>query len=217
LLGLDARLPSTAYTVVYGSHPVVTQVISELASIDRPVVLVASARPAGLREGVHFVLGDPTDEEVLHSSQPERADRALIACTDDADTLIIAVTLRTCAPDLEIYAMSESARVAMALRDLGIPHTLSTTRLVSHTVAKALESPAAGEVVLELVDSPDYVMRERAVDPALAGRVLSEIRSANGGLVLAMRHDTTVDLGVTTDPVVAAGDYLIELVARPRP
>jgi voltage-gated potassium channel len=214
LLGLEAKLPSTGYTVVYGSHTIVPQVISELAAVDDPVVLVAPAKPVGLQDGVHFLLGDPTDEAVLHSSEPHRANRALIACTDDADTLIVAVTLRNCAPDLEVYALSESPRVAMALRDLGITHTLSTTRLVSHTVAKALESPAAGEVVLQLVDSPDYVMRERTVDATMAGRALSTIRTETGALVLALRHDAEVDLGVVDDPVVAAGDSLIELVPR---
>ncbi len=33
-------------------------------------------------------------------------------------------------------------------------------------------------------------------------------------LVLAVRHDTAADLGVTDDPAVDAGDHIIELVAR---
>lgn len=217
LLGLEAKLPAVPYTVVYGTHPVLPQVLAELVDADDPVVLLAAEKPARLTPGVHFITGDPTDDAALRTTEPARACRALIACTDDADTLIVAVGLRAAAPDLEVYALSESARVASALHDLGVHHTMSSTRLVGHTVAKALETPAAGDVLLQLVDSPAYVMRERAVDEATAGRPLSTIRSETGALVLALRHAGGVDLGVVDDPVLATGDYLIELVARPSP
>ncbi len=201
---------------MFGSHPIVTQVIADLAEADDPVVLVAADEPARLAERVLYVPGDPTAEDVIAGTHPDRANRALIACTDDADTLIVAVALRTSAPDLEIYALSESSRVAGALRDLGVAHTLSSTRLVGHTVAKSLETPGAGDVVLQLVDSEAYTLVERAVDAGLASRKLSEARAVAGSLVLGISRDGHVDLGVGGDPVLADGDRLIELVAQPK-
>jgi voltage-gated potassium channel len=215
MLGLDTHLPASPYTVIYGAHPVLAHVLAELALVDDTVVLVASAKPPHLQADVHYVTGDPTDEEAIRASRPDQADRALIACASDADTLIVAVALRTSAPDLEIYALSESARVASALRDLGVTHTLSSTELVGHTVAKSLETPSAGNVVLQLVDSSAYSLRERDVEPELVSRTLSQARAVAGALVLGISRDGKVDLGVGDDPVLVAGDRLVELIPCP--
>jgi voltage-gated potassium channel len=215
MLGLDTHPPSAPYTVVYGAHPVVTHVLAELAQADDAVVLVATDKPPHLRSDVHYIAGDPTDEEAIKASRPEQADRVLIACGADADTLIVAVALRTSAPDLEIFALSESARVASALRDLGVTHTLSSTQLVGHMVAKSLETPSAGDVVRQLVDSSAFFLRERAVDADLVSRTLSQARGVAGALVLGISRDGKVDLGVGDDPVLAAGDRLVELVPCP--
>jgi voltage-gated potassium channel len=213
LLGLSTDLPSSSFTLLLGEHPVLSQVIAELAESEE-VVLVAAKRPATLEPRVKFVPGEPADDGVLRSCEPQRAGRALIACADEADTLMAAVGLRALAPDLEVYALSESPRVAAAMSDLGVHHTLSSTRLVSHVLAKALETPSAGDVMLQLVDSPDYLLRERAVDGALVGQSLRAARATTTGLLLGVRRASDVDLGVSADPVLAAGDYLIELVPR---
>jgi voltage-gated potassium channel len=215
MLGLDTRLPPSPYTLVFGAHPVVAPVLLELVEADDTVVLVGSKKPAGLHDKIHFLTGDPTDEEVMRTSRPDQADRALIACEDDADTLIVAVALRTSAPDLEIYALTESARVAKALRDLGVSRTLSSTHLVGHTVAKSLETPSAGDVIRQLVGSDDYELRERVVDAELASHSLSQARAATGALVLGIAKDGKVDLGIDEDPTLGPGDRLVELVRAP--
>jgi voltage-gated potassium channel len=215
MLGLEPHLPPPPYTVVYGASPVVTHVLAELATADDAVVLVAADRPPHLRPDIHYIAGDPTDEESIKASRPEQANRALIACTSDSDTLIVAVALRTSVPGLEIYALCESSRVACALRDLGVTHTLSSTELVGHTVAKSLETPGAGNIVLQLVDSTAYTLRERAVDAHLVSHTLSQARAIAGTLVLGISHDGHVDLGVGSDPVLGPDDRLVELVAKP--
>src|SRR5579863_2160250 len=101
-LEMEDRLPDGPYTAVYGSHPTVHRVLAELASADTPVVLVAENKPPALPEKVHFLAGDPTDDALIRRSQPAGADRILIACENDADTLVIAVSVHTLAPDSEI-------------------------------------------------------------------------------------------------------------------
>ena len=144
LLGMDNRLPTAPYIVVYGSHAVLARALDELARGDESVVLVAPARPAGVSDDVHLLIGDPTDEELVRRSRPAGATRALIACTEDADTLVVAVSVHSLAPALEIYALTQSPRVAGALHDLGVSHTLAGDELVGHTLAKSLETPQAG-------------------------------------------------------------------------
>ncbi len=211
LLGMDIRLPDDPYTVIFGVDPIVPRVLEELCRRDTTVVLVAAEKPAGAPDDVILITGDPTDEHVIASAKPQDADRALIACVVDADTMVVAVTLHTLAPKLKTYALTDSQRVARALQDLGVTHTLSADELVGHTVAKSLETPEAGDLLLQLVDATNYRLEEQIVDEALAARTLSSARADPGALVLGIARDGHVDLGIGEDPQLAAGDRLIVL------
>jgi len=211
ILGLDASIPTQPYTVVYGSHPIVPHLLDELRRAGDPVVLVAPERPAGLQDKVEFVAGDPSHDGAIRRSEPARANRALIACTADADTLVVAVSLHHMAPGLEVFALTQSPRVARALDELGVRHTLSSDELVGHTLAKSLETPEAGDLLLQLVDTEAYKLAEQPVEQAFVSRPLSQARGVAGALVLGIARDGHVDLGVVDDPVLAAGDRLIVL------
>jgi voltage-gated potassium channel len=116
-------------------------------------------------------------------------------------------------PKLEVYALTQSPRVARALQELGVGHTLASDELVGHTLAKSLETPEAGDLLLQLVDTENYRLGEREVDQTLVSRPLSEARATAGSLVLGIARDGHVDLGVGNDPVLSAGDTLIVLDA----
>jgi len=188
-------------------------VLEELKHAGDPVVLVAPAKPAGAPRDIELLVGDPTEEGIVQRSEPTRANRALIACTDDSDTLVIAVAVHSLAPKLEVYALTQSPRVARALKELGVTHTLASDELVGHTLAKSLETPEAGDLLLQLVDTETYRLGERPVDPAFVSRPLSEARATAGSLVLGIARDGHVDLGVGDDPVLSAEDTLIVLDA----
>lgn len=212
-LEMEDRLPDEPYTAVYGSHSTVAHVLAELARCGEPVVLIAESKPPALPEAVHFLAGDPTDEAHIRRSKPAKAGRVLIACDNDADTLVIAVSVHSMAPATEIYVLTQSPRVAKALHDLGIGHTLASDELVGHTLAKSLETPQAGDVLLAMLDSTNYRMVETGVDPAVVSRPLSEARGRSEALVLGLYRDGKVELGVTEDPILTADDRLIVLSA----
>ena len=197
-------------------HPVVTHVLQELCDREDPVVLVAPERPPQIPADVVFVAGDMTDDAVISRSRPDRADRALIACDDEADTMVVAVTLHGIAPQLKTYALTASPGVAKALSELGVDHTLAAEELVGHTVAKSLETPEAGDLLLQLVEAGGLRLEELIVDAKLDRRTLSSARSAVGTLVLGIARDGRVDLGVGDDPTLAVGDRLIVLRDRDR-
>jgi voltage-gated potassium channel len=211
LLGMDSSLPTTPYTLVLGSHPVLARVVNELVRAGDPVVLVAPSRPPSLPEEFQYVAGDATNEAVLRRCEPARAGRALIAAESDADTLVIAVAIHSLAPDLEVYALTQSASVARALTELGVSHTLSSDELVGHTLAKSLEAPQAGDVLLQLIDTTNYRLVQATVGADLVSKPLSNARGRSGSLVLGISRDGKVDLGVGDDPVLRAGDCLIVL------
>jgi voltage-gated potassium channel len=211
LLGMDISLPKKPYIVVYGTHPVVLHALQELARDGDEIVLVAPTKPVGTAESVQLLIGDPSDEELIRRSDPARASRALIACTDDADTLVIAVAIHSLAPDLEVFALTQSPRVARALHELGVTHTLASDELVGHTLAKSLETPQAGDLLLQLVDTSTYRLRETPIDESLISQPLSKARAMPDSLVLGICRGAHVDLGIRDDPTLVAGDRLIVL------
>lgn len=213
LFGMEHRIPSGDYRIVFGMHPAVPRILEELTADRRAVVLVADVDPASVPPEVRVVRGDPTNEAVIRKSHPDRAQQALVT-GDDGDVLVTAVSLRSLAPDLPIAALAQSAKVAQALRDLGVSHTLSADELVGHTVAKSLETPHAADLMLRLVDSSSYVIQEIACDPPMLGRPLAEIRLLGEGLVLGLVRGGTVTLGIGEELTVGPEDRLLVLRAR---
>lgn len=215
ILGMDRHPPEPPYCLVVGDHPAVRGVLDELVRAGRRVLLVSPADAGDIDPRVHVVEGDPTDERTLAKAHPERADQALLAASSDGDVLVAAVLLRKLAPDLPVVALASSPAIATALRDLGVGQTVSTDGLVAHTLAKSLETPHAGELLLRLLGSESYELAESPLPAEAHGRRLSELRREHPGLLLGIARDGAVHLGVGDDPLLAPGDRLLELRALP--
>jgi len=211
LLHLENRIPTQPFVAVYGMSPIVPAVVAELAAGGEQVVVVADIDPdrSGLPGGVHLIAGDPTREEVVRRSQPELARRALVSGTDDGAVLVTCVLLRHLAPDLPLIATVSSGRVATALKDLGVQAAVSAEELVGHTLAKSLEAPHAGPLLLRLLGSESYRLSEMPVPADFVGRPLSELREHYEGLVLGLVQKDDVVVGIGRDPTVTSADQLL--------
>ncbi|MGP8001467.1 MAG: ion channel [Streptosporangiaceae bacterium] len=212
VLALAREFPDGGFRIIAGMHPVVPAILDELVRAGDSVTLVADVDPATVPDQVHVIRRDPAQPGALRAARPQHAQHVLITGPDDGDVLVCAVLLRKEAPDVPVTALVRSGSVGEALRDLGIPQTISADDLVAHTLAKSLEAPHAGDLLLQLVDSEQHSLHEIPAGDAV-GRPLSAIRSERAGLVLALVHDGRVIMGIREDPVVAAGDGL--LVAEP--
>jgi voltage-gated potassium channel len=205
-----------AKVVILGWHPSVPRLVAELARTGRPVLVVTNADTSALPDRVRVVKADPTSEETLRRLKLPGVSQLLIASSSDADTLVVAVLARQVAPGVPTLAITHSRSVATALTDLGVAATVSADELLAHTLAKSLEAPHAGELLLRLVDSEGYQMREVPIDPEQAGLSLGEVRRSHPDLVLGAVHDDRVVLGVSSDPTLAAGDRLLVVRADRR-
>jgi voltage-gated potassium channel len=212
ILAMHSEFPQGTYRLIVGMTPTVPAIIDELAGAGVPVVLVADVDPATVRSGVHVVRGNPTDEAVIARGKPAGAEQALITGSNDGEVLISAVLLRKQAPSLVITALVDSASVREALHDLGVQQSVSASQLVSRTLAAALETPHAGEMITQLVGNRDAFAEVEAGSSAV-GKPLSAVRNERAGLVLGLVRDGEFNLGLGDDPVIAAGDRL--LVAEP--
>jgi voltage-gated potassium channel len=208
-LDMQTRFPQGTYRLVIGMHPAVPLILDELVGAGAAVVLAADVDPASVRAGVHLVRGDPTQSATISSARPEGAQQALVTGVSDGDVLVSAVIVRKRAPGLPVTALVSSPAVREALRELGVWQTLSTEELIARTLATTLETPHAGELITQLVDSSQHILTEMEADPAMVGKRLSAVRIGHPGLVLGIVHDGTVTLGVREDPLVEVGDHLL--------
>jgi len=207
ILAMHTQFPDGTYRLVVGMNPVVPALLDELAAAGIPVVLVADVDPAGVRDGVHVVRGDPGDEATISKAKPKDAEQALIVGSSDGDVLVSAVMLRKLAPSLPVTALVGSPAVREALRDLGVQQSVSVHELVARTLAADLETPHAGEMISQLVGNRD-VLTEIEVESAV-GKQLSAVRNEHAGLVLGLVRGGEFTMGIGDDPIVAAGDRLL--------
>jgi voltage-gated potassium channel len=212
ILEMHSQFPAGTYRLIVGMAPTVPAILDELAGQGIPVVLLADVDPATVRSGVHVIRGNPTDEAAVARARPAGAEQALITGSSDGDVLVSAVLLRKQAPSLTLTALVDSPSVREALRDLGVQQSLSTSQLVSRTLAAALETPHAGEMISQLVGNRD-ALAEIEAGASAVGKALSAIRNERAGLVLGLVRNGEFTLGLGDDPVIAAGDRL--LVAEP--
>jgi voltage-gated potassium channel len=209
LLEMGARFPEGPYVLVLGMHPAVSVVLQELENAGDTAVLIADVDPSVVPHHVHFIRGDPTSEDVLARGRPESAARVLIATENDGDVLISAVLVHQEAPDVPITALVSSRRLMPALKDLGVVQVLSPDDLTGHAVAKGLEAPHAGELLMHLVRGEEHRLVELRVEAGEPPRRLSSVRADRRELVLGVVQGSLVSLGVTDDPEVGPGDFLL--------
>ncbi len=212
VLGMEHRLNVKDFLVVYGFNDTVAHLLNELVDEKQEVVLVADVDPVMVPARIHLMVGDPTKAETVKKSHPERARQALIAGNSDGDILMTAVLVKHAAPNLPQMAMVQSAKVAEALQDLGIRHTIAADDLMGRTLAKSLETPHAADLLLGLIGTDRYQLRERAVQAEWAGQRLSQVRKNYPGVLLGLVHEGSVLVGVEQDPVIDTHDAVLVLV-----
>lgn len=211
LLGMERRELTGGEVVIFGMHPAIPASVSELLAAGRDVVVVTTADRSSLPEEVRVVAADPSSEEAVRRGHPEKASQVLIAGANDADVLVTSVLVHQVAPETPTLALASSQNVCRALREIGV-EAVSGEELVAHTVAKTLEAPHAGELLLRILDSEGFRLREVPVGRDRAGRQLRAVAADERGMVMGAVHDGRVVMGVVEDPVLGEQDRLLVLL-----
>ncbi len=209
LLEMGVRFPDGAYLLVLGMHPAVPVVVEELEHAGEAVVLIADVDSSTAPMHAHFIRGDPTSPDVLARGRPAGAARILIANEEDGDVLVTAVLVHQEAPEVPVTALVGSRRLIPALKDLGVLQVLSPDDLTGHTIAKGMEAPHSAELLMQLVRGEEHRLVEHRVDLDARPRPLSVVRAEHSALILGVVRDGWVSLGVSEDPEVQPGDYLL--------
>lgn len=215
LLGLGGGRRMNDHTLILGWNAQADVAARELLGAGFALCVVADTPSLPVDDvRAAFVRADPVDEDALRRAHVETARAALVCLDDDGATVMAVIALRHLRPDLPVACVVRSARARAALADLGVQAAVPVDELVGHTLAKSVEAPHAGELLLRLVDSPALRVREMALGPDADGASLAALRQRSGlPLVLGVVQGREVRLGVGRDVPVAAGDRLLVLEA----
>ena len=216
MLGMGRRPDLRDFTLVLDWSPSAQVAARDLLRRGHTVVVVSEADQLSLEDpALHFVHGDPSDEDVLRSLHLEKARAALLCHDHDGDMLVAAIALHQLAPSLPLRAVPARASTAHALGELGIATSFPSTEFLGYVLARSSESPHAGELLWHLVADDDYAVRESPVTPEEAGQTLSAVRArraAAGEIVLGFFENGRVSFGPPGQPLQSA-DRLLVLAA----
>ncbi|MCL6452056.1 MAG: NAD-binding protein [Alicyclobacillus sp.] len=211
LVGMESPGFWKDHIVVLGDSDETSTVIDALRATGRIVLVSEKIDPATLPAGVSHIKGDPRDPNVVAKTRPGAARHAVITGERDGDILETAIALREVAKDLPVTVSTRSARASRALQALGIHRTLVWQELLGHTLAKSLQAPHAGSLLLQMVNSDEFVIQEVPVSPEMVGQSFKAVRAAHPDYVLGMAQNEEIFFGVRKNPLVQPGATLLVL------
>lgn len=186
------------HMIVCGSGRTAFYAVRELATVQRPVVLVvpsseeAEALASDLAD-VPVVLGDPTDDDVLRAAGVERAG-GVIACSDsDNQNVVITLTARQLNPEIRIVSRLEDVDQEGKIRKVGADAVVSPQHIGGLRLASELIRPTVVSFLDTMLRDRDRNLRiEEIFIPPGAPCVDKEIRELSladhpGILLLALR------------------------------
>jgi voltage-gated potassium channel len=164
---------------------------------------------AALGPGVRFIVGKPSEDDVLQSAGIERA-RAVIACVDsDAENIFITLTARGLCPDIRIVARASAEAAEPKLKRAGADRVISPYKASGAEMARLALTPQVSGVVDV---APEYRMEEIEVTEGCAGEGKSIGDVRGGSFIVALRRpDGTFQAQPPGETTLAAGDVLVAM------
>ncbi len=203
--------PLKNHVLILGDSDERLTVINSLRTKRHIVVVSEDIDPTTLPSGVSCIKGDPRDLSILSKVNPSQARHALIIGSRDGDILEIAIALKELAPNLSVTVSTKSLLASRALKAIGITNTLVWQELLGHTLAKSLQAPHAADLLMQMVNSEEFIIQEIPVSDEFIGKTLSELKSTYVGYVLGLVQENDVILGVRRNPVIQHGAQLLIL------
>lgn len=133
------------HVIVCGFGRLGKTVAEELKRERAPLVVVeikAELEPELASQGLLNVLGSALDDGVLRAAGIERARAIVIATSDDADNVFIALSARELNPEVAVHARAETDAGLRRLRLAGAHQVISVHSIAGQRLANAIVRPA---------------------------------------------------------------------------
>ena len=168
----------TDHHIICGFGRVGRQLAQDLQANDDPFIVIdplLENRERAEHMDAPFLLGTPSDDEMLHEAGIARA-RSVLACVDsDAENIFICLTAKELRPDVTIVARASVTDAEQKLIRAGADRVISPYKTSGSEMARlALNPQVAGVVDV----APEYRMEEIEVaeDCDGAGKRIGEVR-----------------------------------------
>lgn len=179
-------------------------------------IVVIDADPARVdaatAEGFSAILGDATHNAVLKAARIGTAASVLVSTSHDDAAALVVLSARQLNPQVKISATARLEENEDLLAQAGANVVLNPIRMGGHMLARAANDGHAVDALADLASAEGgLLLSER---PARADEVGQRLDQLTTGLGLKLvRGDTA--LGFWDQPVIAAGDTIVEVVRAP--
>ena len=193
---MDKRIEGLRdHTILCGWGRVGRAIAKELADAGQDFVIVDNApERVAMIEGMPYLLGDATSDDVLRRAGIEHAKALVAALSTDAENLFITLSGRALRPDLFIVARAREDSSIEKLTRAGADRVVNPQEIGGARMAAFLLQP-------HVTDFLDVVMRDRRIElrleevTVLAGSPFegqslrrAHVRDRTGALILALRQ-----------------------------
>ncbi|MEJ6011304.1 potassium channel family protein [Novosphingobium aquae] len=167
---------------------------------------------AATAEGFSAIEGDATHNSVLKAARIGTACAVLVSTSRDDATALVVLSARQLNPHVQISATARLEENEDLLAQAGANVVLNPIRMGGHMLARAAADRHAVDTLADLA-SADHglLLRERPARPAEIGQRLDQI-TGSVALKLVRGEET---LGFWENPVIMAGDGIVEVIQAP--
>jgi voltage-gated potassium channel len=205
--------------IVCGYGRVGRQVVEELHANDIKLVVVDIDRnlvPEMEALGVPFVIGDPTDDDILQLAGIDRATGLCSCLPNDATNVFVVLSARQRNSKLLILSRCNQPENQHKLRIAGADTVINPYVITGRQMATQLLYPTVVEFLDVVIRRGDLELRLQEIcigaDSTMAGQTLSDcqVRQRTGVTILAVRRDgQTLRTNPSGDFIFARGDELV--------
>jgi len=146
-------------------------------------------------EGEIFLVGNAMDEFILTRAGLDRARGLISALASDADNVLVTLTAKQMAPNIEVVARAAKLGTENKLRAAGADHIVSPYEIGGRRMANLFMTPDMINFVDVIIDSKEQLelgLEHVLVSPSspLAGQSLRDtrIRDSTGALVVGINR-----------------------------
>jgi len=211
----------TGHYIVCGAGRVGSRVIREIARSGQEFVIIESDENIAdrlLSEGHLVLMGDATDEAVLHAAGIQQARGLVCAVSSDPDNLYITLTARDINKDLLIVARANDESAVTRLQKAGANRVVSPTLTGSSQMAQMLLRPAVADFIelATMTERLELEMEQIAIGKGspFVGRALKDtgIRTEHGVIVIAIkRSNGHMIFNPSADTILENGDVFVAI------
>ena len=207
--------------IVCGSDETAQTVIRELVATERDFVVIEPSKEKIERLGSFgdflYVVGDPSEDEILERAGVKRAKGILLSLPSDEANLFVTLTARNLNLQARIIAKGTDLKSHDKIKKAGADSVVSPSFIGGMRMVSDMVRPAVVSFLDKMLYAKGHILRvEEATvgkDSPLTGKTIKEsaIKERTGALLVAIRNGKTGDYEFNPGPdrIIQESDVLI--------